>query len=126
PQFSLDVDPEIRGMCLQELGLWVQKFPASFLSDGHLKYLGWSLHDKGQVRLRCVRALRGIYGIPEAAPGLELFTCRFKVGTAGMLGMLGMLGNEALSAEDCRSVFPVVFVSSRALATAAGKFLFHR
>ncbi|RMC00729.1 hypothetical protein DUI87_22410 [Hirundo rustica rustica] len=33
---------------------------------------------------------------------------------------------EALSDEDCRSVFPIVFVSSRALASAARKFLFQR
>ncbi|RMB94920.1 hypothetical protein DUI87_28581 [Hirundo rustica rustica] len=33
---------------------------------------------------------------------------------------------EALSDEDCRSVFPIVFVSSRALTSAAGKFLFQR
>uniref|UniRef100_A0A674HAD3 Cohesin subunit SA n=1 Tax=Taeniopygia guttata TaxID=59729 RepID=A0A674HAD3_TAEGU len=74
-----DVVPEIRGICMEELGLWVRKFPGSFLTDSHLKYLGWTLHDKhGEVRLRCVRALRGIYGIPEMAPNLELFTERFK------------------------------------------------
>uniref|UniRef100_A0A8C3NHF8 Cohesin subunit SA n=1 Tax=Geospiza parvula TaxID=87175 RepID=A0A8C3NHF8_GEOPR len=77
-----DVVPEIRALCMEELGLWVRRFPGSFLTDSHLKYLGWTLHDKqGEVRLRCVRALQGIYGIPEMAPSLELFTERFKVGT---------------------------------------------
>ncbi|XP_039553030.1 cohesin subunit SA-3-like, partial [Passer montanus] len=33
---------------------------------------------------------------------------------------------EALSPEDCQSIFPVVFVSCRALASAAGHFLFQR
>uniref|UniRef100_A0A8U8BR02 Uncharacterized protein n=1 Tax=Geospiza parvula TaxID=87175 RepID=A0A8U8BR02_GEOPR len=75
-----DVVPEIRALCMEELGLWVRRFPGSFLTDSHLKYLGWTLHDKqGEVRLRCVRALQGIYGIPEMAPSLELFTERFKV-----------------------------------------------
>ncbi|XP_071275190.1 cohesin subunit SA-3-like [Agelaius tricolor] len=74
-----DVVPEIRGLCMEELGLWVRRFPESFLTDSHLKYLGWTLHDKqGEVRLSCVRALQGIYGNPEMAPNLELFTARFK------------------------------------------------
>ncbi|XP_066064572.1 cohesin subunit SA-3 isoform X5 [Chamaea fasciata] len=137
-----DVVPEIRGICLEELGKWVRKFPGSFLTDSHLKYLGWTLHDKhGAVRLRCARALRGLYGAPGSGPGLELFTERFKPRLVAMvhdkeprvaLEVLRLLTEldrnleEALSEEDCRSIFPVVFVSSRALATAAGEFLFQR
>ncbi|XP_030825930.1 cohesin subunit SA-3-like [Camarhynchus parvulus] len=41
-----DVVPEIRALCMEELGLWVRRFPGSFLTDSHLKYLGWTLHDK--------------------------------------------------------------------------------
>ena len=33
---------------------------------------------------------------------------------------------EALTEEDCQSVYPVVYVSSRALASAAGLFLYRR
>ncbi|XP_068033873.1 cohesin subunit SA-3-like, partial [Anomalospiza imberbis] len=137
-----DVVPEIRGICMEELGLWVRRFPGSFLTDSHLKYLGWTLHDKhGEVRLRCVRALQGIYRNPEMAPNLELFTERFKARLVAMahdkepevaleaLRLLRELDRnleEALSPEDCQSIFPVVFVSSRALATAAGSFLFQR
>ncbi|XP_063038063.1 putative STAG3-like protein 2 [Melospiza melodia melodia] len=137
-----DVVPEIRGICMEELGVWVRKFPSSFLTDSHLKYLGWTLHDKqGEVRLRCVRALQGIYGVPEMAPGLELFTDRFKPRLVAMahdkepqvaLEVLRLLTDmdrnleEALSPEDCQSIFPVVFVSSRALASAAGSFLCQR
>ncbi|XP_032940131.1 cohesin subunit SA-3-like [Catharus ustulatus] len=137
-----DVVPEIRGICMEELGLWVRKFPGSFLTDGHLKYLGWTLHDKHrEVRLRCVRALRGIYGIAEMAPSLELFTHRFKPRLVAMahdeepevaLEVLRLLRDmdrnmeEVLSDEDCQNIFPVVFVSNRALATAAGEFLFQR
>ncbi|XP_068033875.1 putative STAG3-like protein 2 [Anomalospiza imberbis] len=127
---------------MEELGLWVRRFPGSFLTDSHLKYLGWTLHDKhGEVRLRCVRALQGIYRNPEMAPNLELFTERFKARLVAMahdkepevaleaLRLLRELDRnleEALSPEDCQSIFPVVFVSSRALATAAGSFLFQR
>ena len=33
---------------------------------------------------------------------------------------------EALTEEDCQSVYPAVYVSSRALASAAGLFLYRR
>ena len=33
---------------------------------------------------------------------------------------------EALTEEDCQSVYPVVYVSSRALASAAGLFVYRR
>ncbi|XP_030921331.1 cohesin subunit SA-3-like, partial [Geospiza fortis] len=85
-----DVVPEIRALCMEELGLWVRRFPGSFLTDSHLKYLGWTLHDK-VLRL-----------LTDMDRNLE----------------------EALSPEDCQSIFPVVFVSSRALASAAGRFLY--
>uniref|UniRef100_A0A8B9R0L7 Cohesin subunit SA n=1 Tax=Anas platyrhynchos TaxID=8839 RepID=A0A8B9R0L7_ANAPL len=41
-----DVVPDVRALCMEELGTWMCSFPASFLTDGHLKYLGWTLHDK--------------------------------------------------------------------------------
>ncbi|CAN8178588.1 unnamed protein product, partial [Coccothraustes coccothraustes] len=137
-----DVVPEIRALCMEELGLWVRRFPSSFLTDSHLKYLGWTLHDKHwEVRLRCVRALQGIYGRPEMAPSLELFTHRFKARLLALahdrqprvaleaLRLLSALARnveEALSAEDCRSVCALLFAPDRALASAAGAFLCQR
>ncbi|XP_074387557.1 cohesin subunit SA-3-like [Zonotrichia albicollis] len=138
-----DVVPEIRALCMEELGA-VEKWGilGSFLTDSHLKYLGWTLHDKqGEVRLRCVRALRGIYGTPELAPSLELFTNRFKPRLVAMahdrepqvaLEVLRLLTDmdrnleEALTAEDRRGLFPVVFVANRELAAAAGALLSQR
>uniref|UniRef100_A0A8C3C4J8 SCD domain-containing protein n=1 Tax=Cairina moschata TaxID=8855 RepID=A0A8C3C4J8_CAIMO len=74
-----DVVPDVRALCMEELGTWMCSFPASFLTDSHLKYLGWTLHDKqGEVRLRCVRALRGLYARQDTAAHMELFTGRFK------------------------------------------------
>uniref|UniRef100_A0A8B9S3B5 Cohesin subunit SCC3/SA HEAT-repeats domain-containing protein n=1 Tax=Apteryx owenii TaxID=8824 RepID=A0A8B9S3B5_APTOW len=37
-----------------------------------------------------------------------------------------MNADEALTDEDCRSVYPLVYVSNRALAAAAGQFLYGR
>ena len=41
-----DCVPDIRAVCIQELGLWLRTDPESFLKDGYLKYLGWTLFDK--------------------------------------------------------------------------------
>lgn len=38
--------PEIRVVCIEELGMWLKTDPEDFLNDGYLKYLGWTLHDK--------------------------------------------------------------------------------
>lgn len=31
---------------MEELGTWMRSYTASFLTDGYLKYIGWTLHDK--------------------------------------------------------------------------------
>jgi hypothetical protein len=41
-----DTLPEIRAICMQEIGLWMKKFHQNFLDDSYLKYIGWTLHDK--------------------------------------------------------------------------------
>ncbi|KAM6106675.1 cohesin subunit SA-3 [Phoenicopterus ruber ruber] len=137
-----DVVPEIRAICMEELGTWMRNYAASFLTDGYLKYIGWTLHDKQrEVRLQCVKALQGLYCHRDRAAHMELFTSRFKTRMVSMVLdkepdvavevvklLTLMLENmeEALTEEDCQSVYPVVYVSSRALASAAGLFLYRR
>ncbi|XP_054663991.1 cohesin subunit SA-3 isoform X1 [Grus americana] len=137
-----DVVPEIRAICMEELGTWMRSYAASFLTDGYLKYIGWTLHDKQrEVRLQCVKALQGLYCRRDTAAHMELFTSRFKTRMVSMVLdkepdvavevvklLTLMLENmeEALTEEDCQSVYPVVYVSSRALASAAGLFLYRR
>ncbi|XP_074936262.1 cohesin subunit SA-3 isoform X2 [Phalacrocorax aristotelis] len=137
-----DVVPEIRAICMEELGTWMRSYADSFLTDGYLKYIGWTLHDKQrEVRLQCVKALQGLYCRRDMAAHMELFTSRFKTRMVSMVldkepdvavevvKMLTlMLENmeEALTEEDCQSVYPVVYVSSRALASSAGLFLYRR
>lgn len=41
-----DTLPEIRSVCLTEIGVWMLKFHQMFLDDSYLKYIGWTLHDK--------------------------------------------------------------------------------
>uniref|UniRef100_A0A3B4WUT6 SCD domain-containing protein n=1 Tax=Seriola lalandi dorsalis TaxID=1841481 RepID=A0A3B4WUT6_SERLL len=51
----------------------------AFLNDSYLKYVGWTMHDKqGEVRLKCLTALQGLYYNRELSARLELFTSRFK------------------------------------------------
>ncbi|PKU26972.1 cohesin subunit sa-3 [Limosa lapponica baueri] len=127
---------------MEELGTWMRSYAVSFLTDGYLKYIGWTLHDKQwEVRLQCVKALQGLYGHRDMAAHMELFTSRFKIRMVSMVLdkepevavevvklLTLMLENmeEALTEEDCQSVYPMVYVSSRPLATAAGLFLYRR
>lgn len=41
-----DVLPEIRCICMEELGLWMKLYSSVFLNDSYLKYMGWMMHDK--------------------------------------------------------------------------------
>ncbi|KAM9572899.1 cohesin subunit SA-3-like [Guaruba guarouba] len=137
-----DVVPDIRAICMEELGTWMKTYAASFLTDSYLKYIGWTLYDKQrEVRLQCVKALQGLYGHRDTAANMELFTRRFKTRMVSMVLdkelsvavevvklltlMLENMG-EALTDEDCQSVYPIVFVANRPLAAAAGIFLYRR
>lgn len=44
---------EIRALCMEELGVWLKGNPATFLNDGYLKYLGWTMHDKVSAAPLC-------------------------------------------------------------------------
>ncbi|XP_075764130.1 cohesin subunit SA-3 isoform X2 [Pelodiscus sinensis] len=137
-----DLVPEIRAICIEELGNWIQNYSASFLTDGYLKYIGWTLHDKQrEVRLKCLKALQGLYHSREIAARMELFTSRFKgrivsmvldkepdVGVEAIKLLTLILQNmeEMLTDEDCEAVYPMVYASSRALAAAGGEFLYRK
>ncbi|EGW05047.1 Cohesin subunit SA-3 [Cricetulus griseus] len=74
-----DILPEIRAICIEEIGCWMQSYSTSFLNDSYLKYIGWTLHDKHKdVRLKCLKALEGLYSNRELSTRMELFTNRFK------------------------------------------------
>ncbi|XP_053575453.1 cohesin subunit SA-3 [Bombina bombina] len=137
-----DTVPEIRALCMEEIGVWMHTYSKSFLNDSYLKYVGWTLHDKqGHVRLQCIRSLKGLYSVPEMAAKMELFTSRFKERMVSMvldkdqqvaveaikvLGLISQNMEDILNTEDCESVYPLVYASSRALSSAAGAFLYQR
>uniref|UniRef100_A0A452QUP7 Cohesin subunit SA n=1 Tax=Ursus americanus TaxID=9643 RepID=A0A452QUP7_URSAM len=135
-----DVLPEIRAICIEEMGSWMQSYSTSFLTDSYLKYIGWTLHDKHrEVRLKCLKALKGLYSSRDLTARLELFTSRFKdrmvsmvmdreydVAVEAVKLLILILKNMegVLTDADCESVYPVVYASNRALASAAGEFLY--
>ncbi|XP_073510897.1 cohesin subunit SA-3 [Phyllobates terribilis] len=137
-----DTHPDVRVLCIEELGTWITTYPQYFLNDSYLKYLGWMLHDKqGHVRLQCLRSLHGLYIVPQWAGKLELFTSRFKSRMVAMaldkepqvsaeaihlIGLIGMNMENILSKEDCESIQPLVYTTNRAVAAAAGDFLYRR
>ncbi|XP_056625345.1 cohesin subunit SA-3 [Triplophysa dalaica] len=133
--------PDIRAICMQEMGVWFRENPACFLNDEHLKYVGWMLHDKqAPVRLKCVLTLQKLYGEKDFIGRLELFTSRFKerivcmildkdsdvaVETVKLLLLIHQNTDDGLSDDECVGVYPLVFATHRGLACAAGHFLYH-
>ncbi|XP_075062588.1 cohesin subunit SA-3 [Mixophyes fleayi] len=137
-----DIHSDVRALCLEELGLWIKTYPESFLSDSYLKYLGWMLHDKqGHVRLQCVRSLQELYVVPQWAAKMELFTSRFKDRMVSMaldkehsvsaevvklITLIYKNLENVLTREAYEIVDSLVYTTNRAVAAAAGAFLYHR
>ena len=137
-----DTLPEIRSICMQEIGVWMKKFHQNFLDDSYLKYIGWTLHDKvGDVRLKCLQSLEPLYASEELKGKLELFTSKFKdrivsmtldkefdVAVEAVKLVISILKfhQEILSDKDCEHVYELVYSSHRAVAQAAGEFLNER
>ncbi|KAG8986084.1 hypothetical protein FRB93_005518 [Tulasnella sp. JGI-2019a] len=74
-----DADATIRAECVQEFGVWLEKYPAFFLEGSHLRYVGWVLSDAStQVRIAAVKALKPLYKRGEYPTSINHFTQRFK------------------------------------------------
>ncbi|NXC24971.1 STAG2 protein, partial [Campylorhamphus procurvoides] len=137
-----DVIPEIRAICVEEIGNWIKTYPDAFLNDSYLKYVGWMLYDKqAEVRLKCLLGLQGIYSRKELVSRMDLFTSRFKdrivsmpldkdhevaVQAMKLLMLMSQNCEDVLSAEDCEMLYQFVYTTHRPLAVAAGEFLYKR
>ncbi|XP_016837133.1 cohesin subunit SA-1 [Nasonia vitripennis] len=137
-----DTLPEIRAICMAEIGIWMKKFHQNFLDDSYLKYIGWTLHDKvGEVRLKCLQALQPLYASEELKTKLELFTSKFKdrivamtldkeydvaVQAVKLVISIFKHHREILTDKDCEHVYELVYSSHRAVAQAAGEFVNER
>ncbi|XP_024121856.1 cohesin subunit SA-2a isoform X1 [Oryzias melastigma] len=137
-----DAIAEIRAICIEEIGVWMKLYSDAFLNDSYLKYVGWTMHDKqGEVRLKCLTALQGLFYSRELGSRLELFTSRFKdrivsmtldkeydvaVQAIKLLTLVLQSSEEILTAEDCESVYHLVYSAHRPIAVSAGDFLFKK
>lgn len=137
-----DTLPDIRAICMSEIGIWMEKFSQNFLDDSYLKYIGWTLHDKvGDVRLRCLQALLPLYENELLKGKLELFTSKFKdrivamtldkefeVAVHAVKLVLNILKihQDILTDKDCEIVYELVYSSHRGVAQAAAEFLNYR
>lgn len=137
-----DMLPEVRCICMVEIGNWMKKFHQQFLDDSYLKYLGWTLHDKvGEVRLKCLQALLPLYANQDLCQKMELFSTKFKerivemtldkefdvsVQAVKLVIYIHRYHPEVLTDKDCEHVYELVYSSHRAVAQAAGEFLNER
>uniref|UniRef100_A0A8C8RTA1 Cohesin subunit SA n=1 Tax=Pelusios castaneus TaxID=367368 RepID=A0A8C8RTA1_9SAUR len=130
-----DMVPEIRAICIEEMGNWMQNYSVSFLTDGYLKYIGWTLHDKvGAGAWERPWPGRGVDNSVEwwrSREGRMVAMVLDKepdVGVEAIKLLTLILQNmeEMLTDEDCEAVYPVVYASNRALAAAAGEFLYRK
>ncbi|XP_051031599.1 LOW QUALITY PROTEIN: cohesin subunit SA-3-like, partial [Phodopus roborovskii] len=135
-----DILPEIRAICIEEIGCWMQSYSTSFLNDSYLKYIGWTLHDKHKdVRLKCLKALEGLYSNQELSTRMELFTNRFKdrmvsmvmdrecevaVEAIRLLTLILKNMEGVLTNADCEKIYSIVYISNRAMASSAGEFVY--
>ncbi|XP_035908053.1 cohesin subunit SA-1 [Anopheles stephensi] len=134
-----DTLPDIRAICMSEIGIWMMKFSSNFLDDSYLKYIGWTLHDKvGDVRLKCLQALLPLYENEELKGKLELFTSKFKDRIVAMTLdkeyeaavhavklVINILKShqDILTDKDSEIVYELVYSSHRGVAQAAAEFL---
>lgn len=137
-----DVVPDVRAMCIEELGIWMKMYPPTYLNDSYLKYIGWMLYDKiPDVRLKSLIALQGFYEKKDLVTKMDLFTARFKeriismtldkdqeVSVQAMRLLVHMSKNceDVFGSEDCEMLYQFVYATHRPLATAAGEFLYTR
>ncbi|KAM4700235.1 cohesin subunit SA-2-like [Discoglossus pictus] len=137
-----DVVPEIRALCIEEIGIWMKMYPQIYLNDSCLKYIGWMLYDKmPEVRMKGLIALQGLYDNKDFVSKMDLFTTRFKdrivsmtldrdhdvsVQAMRLLVHMSQHCEDVFTAEDCDILYQFVFAAYRPLAVAAGELLYKR
>ena len=47
-----NTQPDIRSICVEEIGVWMKRYPAMFLDDSYLKYVGWTMYDRVSASYR--------------------------------------------------------------------------
>lgn len=133
-----DIDPEIRMASINSLGVWILSYPSLFLQDLYLKYLGWTLNDKGAGVRKCsILALQKLYEVDDNVPSLGLFTERFSnrmieladdidtsVAVCAIDLLKQLLRHQLLSDEDLGPVYDLLIVESVEIRRAIGSLVY--
>ena len=73
-----DVVPEIRRMCIAELGKWCKLLPNHFIQDKYLRFFGWNINDfNDSVRLASLEAIYVLANNRETFMKIGLFISKF-------------------------------------------------
>ncbi|KAK4536511.1 hypothetical protein CDCA_CDCA08G2536 [Cyanidium caldarium] len=133
-----DVYAELRAMCVEALGRWVDARPTTFLQDRHLKYLGWLLYDKdAKVRRAALHAIHTLFQRSEYLAALDTFVRRFgprvvemcrdkddEVAAVAIATAQKLVPVDALSKNELESIFDLVTDDVGAVVrAAAGAFV---
>eukprot|EP01130_Rhizamoeba_saxonica_P006102 TRINITY_DN2424_c0_g1_i1.p1 TRINITY_DN2424_c0_g1~~TRINITY_DN2424_c0_g1_i1.p1 ORF type:complete len:1244 (+),score=347.38 TRINITY_DN2424_c0_g1_i1:71-3802(+) len=132
-----DVRPEIRAVCIDELGEWIINHPHKFVDNLYLKYLGWALSDPASsVRSSAIKTLTKVYSIPTYYPRLDQFTYYYKermlqlnqdididVATEALKLCHSLVKCDILSHEEKYSLFSLISDYNGKIRYAAAEFL---
>ncbi|RDD46055.1 Cohesin subunit SA-2 [Trichoplax sp. H2] len=133
-----DINPQIRTLCIEQLGNWIRYYSPLFLNDNCMKYIGWTLNDKvSSVRIAAVKVLQELYSVANFSSQLNIFTKRFcermiimtsdkecDVCVESIKLMTILLRYEdILDDVACAQVYRLVFCSNPNISHAAGEFL---
>jgi cohesin complex subunit SA-1/2 len=99
-----DVDPHIRSLCVEYMCEWIIAVPEIFNAPSYLKYVGWSLSDKGDgVRRRGVQCVTRLV---QKKISLSVFMNRFK----SRIVELSLYDKSASVREDGRRLCFLAFL----------------
>ncbi|XP_026461241.1 cohesin subunit SA-2-like [Ctenocephalides felis] len=134
-----DYVPQIRSICVYELGRWMETHPRQFLNDENLEFIACLVCDKDySVREQSLEALIPLYENDKIARELKLFTQKYKdrlisltcdkrpfnqVIAIKLVTVMFRSYRDLFTREDVYMVFRMVLNSNRRVAVTAGEFL---
>lgn len=74
-----DLEADIRALCIEGLGTWINRNPTVWLEDEYVKYLGWDAHDHdASTRLATLKGIEKILADEAHWEKMAMFSERFR------------------------------------------------
>ncbi|XP_011304832.1 cohesin subunit SA-1 [Fopius arisanus] len=134
---TTDTLVEIRLLCLEELGVWLEKYPLKHASN--LKFIGYGLSDPSpEFKVKCLKILQSIYESEDLNDRLDDFNRKFKdrivaicldkdteVAVEGvkLMGIIYQNYRTLLSNDDHEIMYQLVYCKHRNVAKVSGEFV---